>query len=129
MKTQNRELSLRCIAYNIHRLTNLIIIFRGFSHVDLISKTSFNYIHLIQQLTEIFIDSLFNVIFVPIYYNQSCTEVRTAERLAGLVLERNLARQKTSTSSLCYRKDRSVRKIPAHMYFRKVLLEHTSNAL
>ncbi|MGC1928977.1 MAG: hypothetical protein WA667_08385, partial [Candidatus Nitrosopolaris sp.] len=29
VKTQNRELSFRCIAYNIHRLTNLII-FRGF---------------------------------------------------------------------------------------------------
>ena len=26
VKTQNRELSFRCIAYNIHRLTNLIII-------------------------------------------------------------------------------------------------------
>ena len=30
VKTQNRELSFRCIAYNIHRLTNLIIIFDGF---------------------------------------------------------------------------------------------------
>ena len=30
VKTQNRELSFRCIAYNIHRLTNLIIIFHGF---------------------------------------------------------------------------------------------------
>lgn len=30
VKTQNRELSFRCIAYNIHRLTNLIIIFSGF---------------------------------------------------------------------------------------------------
>ena len=30
VKTQNRELSFRCIAYNIHRLTNLIIIFLGF---------------------------------------------------------------------------------------------------
>ena len=30
VKTQNRELSFRCIAYNIHRLTNLIIIFNGF---------------------------------------------------------------------------------------------------
>ena len=30
VKTQNRELSFRCIAYNIHRLTNLSIIFRGF---------------------------------------------------------------------------------------------------
>ena len=26
VKTQNRELSLRCIAYNMHRLTNLIVI-------------------------------------------------------------------------------------------------------
>jgi hypothetical protein len=26
VKTQNRELSFRCIAYNTHRLTNLIII-------------------------------------------------------------------------------------------------------
>jgi hypothetical protein len=26
VKTQNRELSFRCIAYNIHRLTNLVII-------------------------------------------------------------------------------------------------------
>jgi hypothetical protein len=25
-KTQNRELSFRCIAYNMHRLTNLVII-------------------------------------------------------------------------------------------------------
>jgi hypothetical protein len=25
-RTQNRELSLRCIAYNMHRLTNLVII-------------------------------------------------------------------------------------------------------
>ena len=30
VKTQNRELSFRCIAYNIHRLTNLIIIFLDF---------------------------------------------------------------------------------------------------
>ena len=30
VSTQNRELSFRCIAYNIHRLTNLIIIFHGF---------------------------------------------------------------------------------------------------
>ncbi|HYT46143.1 MAG TPA: IS5 family transposase [Methylomirabilota bacterium] len=30
VKTQNRELSFRCIAYNIHRLTNLIIIFHVF---------------------------------------------------------------------------------------------------
>jgi hypothetical protein len=30
VKTQNRELSLRCIAYNIRRLTHLIIIFDGF---------------------------------------------------------------------------------------------------
>ena len=30
VKTQNRELSFRCIAYNIHRLTNLMIIFDGF---------------------------------------------------------------------------------------------------
>jgi hypothetical protein len=29
-ETQNRELSFRCIAYNIHRLTNIIVIFRGF---------------------------------------------------------------------------------------------------
>jgi hypothetical protein len=28
IKTQNRELSFRCIEYNIHRLTNLIMIFR-----------------------------------------------------------------------------------------------------
>ena len=26
VKTQNRELCLRCIAYNMHRLTNLVII-------------------------------------------------------------------------------------------------------
>ena len=26
VKTQNRELSFRCIAYNMHRLTNLVII-------------------------------------------------------------------------------------------------------
>ena len=26
VSTQNRELSLRCIAYNMHRLTNLIIV-------------------------------------------------------------------------------------------------------
>ena len=26
VSAQNRELSLRCIAYNIHRLTNLIIV-------------------------------------------------------------------------------------------------------
>ena len=30
VKTQNRELSFRCIAYNIHRLTNLIITFLDF---------------------------------------------------------------------------------------------------
>src|SRR5437868_6992130 len=30
VRTQNRELSFRCIAYNIHRLTHLIIIFDGF---------------------------------------------------------------------------------------------------
>ena len=30
VKTQNRELSFRCIAYNIHRLTNIVVIFRGF---------------------------------------------------------------------------------------------------
>jgi hypothetical protein len=26
VRTQNRELSLRCIAYNMHRLTNLVVI-------------------------------------------------------------------------------------------------------
>jgi hypothetical protein len=26
VKTQNRELSFRCIAYNIHRLTNIVVI-------------------------------------------------------------------------------------------------------
>ena len=26
VSTQNREISLRCIAYNMHRLTNLIIV-------------------------------------------------------------------------------------------------------
>jgi hypothetical protein len=30
VKTQNRELSFRCIAYSIHRLTHLIIIFDSF---------------------------------------------------------------------------------------------------
>ena len=30
IRTQNRELSFRCIAYNMHRLTNLIIIINGF---------------------------------------------------------------------------------------------------
>jgi hypothetical protein len=30
VKTQNRELSFRCIAYNIHRLTNIVVIFCGF---------------------------------------------------------------------------------------------------
>ena len=30
VKTQNRELTFRCIAYNIHRLTHLIIIFDSF---------------------------------------------------------------------------------------------------
>jgi hypothetical protein len=29
VKTQNRELSFRCIAYNIHRLSNIVVIFRG----------------------------------------------------------------------------------------------------
>ena len=27
VRTQNRELSFRCMAYNMHRLTNLIIVF------------------------------------------------------------------------------------------------------
>jgi hypothetical protein len=27
---ENRELSFRWIAYNIHRLTNIVVIFRGF---------------------------------------------------------------------------------------------------
>ena len=30
VRTQNRELSFRCIAYNAHRLTNLTIIIDGF---------------------------------------------------------------------------------------------------
>jgi hypothetical protein len=30
VRTQNRELSFKCIAYNMHRLTNLIIIVDGF---------------------------------------------------------------------------------------------------
>ena len=30
VRTQNRELSSKCIAYNMHRLTNLIIIVDGF---------------------------------------------------------------------------------------------------
>jgi hypothetical protein len=30
VRTQNRELSFRCIAYNTHRLTNLTIIIDGF---------------------------------------------------------------------------------------------------
>jgi len=35
VRTQNRELSFKCIAYNMHRLTNLIIIFDGFYRVIL----------------------------------------------------------------------------------------------
>ena len=40
IRTQNRELSFRCIAYNIHRLTNLIIIINGFyrAHLHFLSK-------------------------------------------------------------------------------------------
>ena len=34
VKTQNRELSFRCIAYNIHRLTNIVVIFCGFYRAD-----------------------------------------------------------------------------------------------
>ena len=34
VRTQNRELSFRCIAYNMHRLTNLIIIIDGFYRAD-----------------------------------------------------------------------------------------------
>ncbi|MFY9795383.1 MAG: hypothetical protein WAJ93_06800, partial [Candidatus Nitrosopolaris sp.] len=30
VRTQNRELSFRCIAYNTHRITNLAIIIDGF---------------------------------------------------------------------------------------------------
>ena len=30
IRTQNRELSFRCIAYNMHRLTDLVIIINGF---------------------------------------------------------------------------------------------------
>jgi hypothetical protein len=30
VRTQNRELSFKCIAYNMHRLTNLIITINGF---------------------------------------------------------------------------------------------------
>ncbi|MGC2683519.1 MAG: hypothetical protein WA323_16790, partial [Candidatus Nitrosopolaris sp.] len=30
VRTQNRELSFRCIAYNTHRITNLTIIIDGF---------------------------------------------------------------------------------------------------
>jgi hypothetical protein len=30
VRTQNRELSLRCIAYNAHRLTNIALIIDGF---------------------------------------------------------------------------------------------------
>ena len=35
VKTQNREWSFRCIAYNMHRLTNLIIIINGFYRAGL----------------------------------------------------------------------------------------------
>ncbi|MFY9798989.1 MAG: hypothetical protein WA323_24190, partial [Candidatus Nitrosopolaris sp.] len=41
VRTQNRELSFRCIAYNTHRITNLTIIIDGFYkahyyiHVDI----------------------------------------------------------------------------------------------
>ena len=34
VRTQNRELSFRCIAYNTHRLTNLTIIIDGFYKAD-----------------------------------------------------------------------------------------------
>ena len=30
VRTENRELSFKCIAYNMHRLTNLIITINGF---------------------------------------------------------------------------------------------------
>ena len=39
VRTQNRELSFRCIAYNTHRLTNLTIIIDGFYKAIL----TFNY--------------------------------------------------------------------------------------
>ena len=35
VRTQNRELSFRCIAYNTHRITNLTIIIDGFYKADL----------------------------------------------------------------------------------------------
>jgi len=35
VRTQNRELSFRCIAYNTHRLTNLTIIIDGFYKAQL----------------------------------------------------------------------------------------------
>ncbi|MGA8080657.1 MAG: hypothetical protein WB988_02260, partial [Candidatus Nitrosopolaris sp.] len=36
VRTQNRELSFRCIAYNTHRITNLTIIIDGFYKAALI---------------------------------------------------------------------------------------------
>ncbi|MGA8080811.1 MAG: IS5/IS1182 family transposase, partial [Candidatus Nitrosopolaris sp.] len=38
VRTQNRELSFRCIAYNTHRITNLTIIIDGFYKADLLMK-------------------------------------------------------------------------------------------
>ena len=49
VSTQNRELSLRCIAYNMHRLTNLIIVL----------MVSTEPIFAIVELKRIFINSIF----------------------------------------------------------------------
>ena len=39
VRTQNRELSLRCIAYNAHRLTNIALIIDGFYRAPLLSES------------------------------------------------------------------------------------------
>ena len=47
VRTQNRELSFRCIAYNTHRLTNLTIItwfLQNLNQVNLCSNTILDYV-------------------------------------------------------------------------------------
>jgi len=57
IRTQNRELSLRCMAYNMHRLTNLIIILMVSTKPIFLYFSS--YAHLSSRLNKVISDNLF----------------------------------------------------------------------
>ena len=54
VRTQNRELSFRCIAYNTHRITNLTIIIDGFYKAEPIINSIYKLVNSEEEIIAMF---------------------------------------------------------------------------